>query len=183
MMEMALTDPLTGCYNQRYLMRHLRGLMAAGQPNGIAVMMLDIDHFKSINDRWGHPVGDQALRAIAEVLRKRIRVFDSIARYGGEEFAVVMPGTDMPDALSAAERLRSSIAELVFMPEPGLRHQITVSVGMVCTHEPGITGEQLLAAADIALYRAKRGGRNRVELAEAVEGNAVANAAGSEPAA
>ena len=166
-LEMALTDPLTGFYNQRYLMRHLRGLITAGQPQGIAVMMIDVDHFKSVNDRWGHPIGDQALRAVADALRRRIRVFDSIARYGGEEFAVVMPGTSPEDAMAAAERLRLAIAEMQFFPEPGRRHQLTVSVGVACSDDPAITAERLLRAADQALYQAKRTGRNRVESAPA----------------
>ena len=166
-LEMALTDPLTGFYNQRYLMRHLRGLLSAGQPQGIAVMMLDVDHFKTVNDRWGHPIGDQALRMISDALRRRIRVFDSIARYGGEEFAVVMPGTSMEDAMSAAERLRVAICEMEFFPEPGVRHPMTISIGVTCSSEPTITAERMLRAADQALYEAKRGGRNRTEFAPA----------------
>ncbi len=167
-LEMALTDPLTGFYNQRYLMRHLRGLVSAGQPQGIAVMMVDVDHFKSVNDRWGHPIGDQALRAVADALRRRIRVFDSIARYGGEEFAVVMPGTSAEDAQLAAERLRSAIADMQFYPEPGLRHRLTVSVGVCCSTAEDITAERLLQTADQALYQAKREGRNRTAFREAV---------------
>ncbi|MCW3475706.1 PleD family two-component system response regulator [Limobrevibacterium gyesilva] len=164
-LEMALTDPLTGFYNQRYLMRHLRSLIGAGQPNGIAVMMIDVDNFKSVNDRWGHPVGDQALRSIAEALRRRIRVFDSIARYGGEEFVVVMPGTGPQEAAIAAERLRSAIAELPFAPEPGIAHALSVSIGVSCSNGEPVTAEQLLHAADQALYQAKRAGRNRSEIA------------------
>ncbi|MCX7383815.1 MAG: PleD family two-component system response regulator [Alphaproteobacteria bacterium] len=159
--EMALTDPLTGFYNQRYLMRHLRGLLTAGNPQRLAVMMIDVDHFKSINDRWGHPIGDQALRAIADALRRRIRVFDSIARYGGEEFAVVMPGTSPEDAQLAAERLRVAIAEMQFYPEPGLRHSLTVSIGVASGQDETTTPERLLHDADQALYQAKRNGRNR----------------------
>ena len=166
-LEMALTDPLTGFYNQRYLMRHLRGLIGAGQPQGLAVMMIDVDHFKSVNDRWGHPIGDQALRAVADALRRRIRVFDSIARYGGEEFAVVMPGTSIDDATMAAERLRTAIADMQFYPEPGLRHRLTVSVGVSCTSSADITAERLLQSADQALYKAKREGRNRTAFQEA----------------
>ncbi len=166
-LEMALTDPLTGFYNQRYLMRHLRGLLASGDPHRLAVMMIDVDHFKSINDRWGHPIGDQALRMIADSLRRRIRVFDSIARYGGEEFAAVMPGTTPEDALAAAERLRSAIADMQFFPEPGLRHPLTVSIGISCGRHAGTTPERLLQEADQALYQAKREGRNRTVFFQA----------------
>ncbi len=166
-LEMALTDPLTGFYNQRYLMRHLRGLIAAGPAQGIAVMMVDVDHFKQVNDRWGHPIGDQALRAVADALRRRIRVFDSIARYGGEEFAVVMPGTTREESMVAAERLRQAIAEMEFFPEPGRQHRLTVSIGVACSDDPAMTAERLLRTADQALYAAKRGGRNRTEYAAA----------------
>ena len=165
-LEMALTDPLTGFYNQRYLIRHLRGLIGSGQPQGLAVMMIDIDHFKSVNDRWGHPIGDQALRAVADALRRRIRAFDSIVRYGGEEFAVVMPGTPGEDAKIAAERLRTAIAEMQFYPEPGLRHRLTVSIGVSWTSALGTTAERLLQSADQALYRAKNEGRNRSSYQE-----------------
>ena len=163
-LEMALTDPLTGFYNQRYLMRHLRGLLAGGSPNGIAVMMVDVDHFKSINDRFGHSAGDQALKSIADTLRNRTRVFDSIARYGGEEFVVVMPGAGPADAVSAAERLRTSIEALRFSPEPGVTAQITVSIGISYTESQTITPELLLQSADQAMYQAKKAGRNRVEI-------------------
>lgn len=168
-LELALTDPLTGFYNQRYLSRHLQILLAAGQPKGLAVLMLDVDHFKAINDHWGHQVGDTALTLIAQTLRGRVRVFDSIARYGGEEFVVVMPGTGELDALSAAERLRGAIEELRFVPEPGHSHLLTVSVGVACCG-PGsrTTAERLIQAADQALYAAKRAGRNRVEVGQTV---------------
>ncbi len=168
-LEMALIDPLTGFYNQRYLMRHLRGLMASGQANTVSVLMLDVDHFKQVNDRFGHAAGDKALKSIADVLRGRTRVFDSIARYGGEEFTVVMPGAATQDALIAAERLRAAVAEMVFFPLPGVQHQLTISIGIGFSNRPHMTPEQVLHIADAALYRAKRGGRNRVELPEAAE--------------
>jgi len=168
-LELALTDPLTGFYNQRYLSRHLQGLLGAGVPNGLALIMLDVDHFKEINDRWGHQVGDAALIMIAQTLRGRIRVFDSIARYGGEEFVVVMPGTAELDAISAAERLRGAIEELRFMPETNLSHRLTVSVGVSCCEAGSTTTpERLIQAADHALYAAKRAGRNRVEIGQLV---------------
>ncbi len=163
-LDMALTDPLTGFYNQRYLMRHLHGLLGSAQSSSVAVMMIDVDHFKSINDRWGHPVGDRALRSIADTLRTRIRVFDSIARYGGEEFAVVMPGTDAQEAMIAAERLRVAIEEMLFSPVTGTTLRITVSIGVCCGASEKMTAEHLLRNADEALYRAKNGGRNQTAL-------------------
>jgi two-component system cell cycle response regulator len=164
-LELALTDPLTGFYNLRYLMRHLHGLLDSGTDR-IAVMMLDLDHFKEINDNWGHPVGDRALRAVAETLRARVRVFDSIARYGGEEFVVVMPGATVQEAEGAGERLRAAIEAIRFEPEPGVFHQITVSIGVACA-PPGRTPEQVLRMADAALYEAKEAGRNCMKLAAA----------------
>ena len=165
-LEMALTDPLTELYNQRYLMRHLRGLLAGGQQSGIAALMIDVDRFKAINDRWGHAVGDLALKAVADTLRSRTRVFDSLARYGGEEFVVVMSGANAAYALGAAERLRHAVQELDFAPDGKARHRLTVSIGVAASPDGRITAEQLLKSADEALYAAKRAGRDRVILAD-----------------
>ena len=167
-LEMALTDPLTGLYNQRYLMRHLQGLLGARQPASVAVMMLDVDNFKSVNDELGHATGDQALREIAAVLRANTRVFDSLARYGGEEFVVVMPGASEAEAMVAAERLRTAVEQLSFEGAPGRRRPLTISIGVACCNRADVTAEALLRAADQSLYGAKRGGRNRVECAESV---------------
>ena len=164
-LEMALTDPLTGLYNQRYLMRHLRGLLSGSQAHELALLMIDVDHFKSVNDDYGHPVGDQALRSIANLLRVNTRVFDSVARYGGEEFVVVMPGTSPEDALCAGERLRTAVELLPFEPVAGTRCKLSISVGVACTRDRTITPEGLLREADDALYTAKRSGRNRVSMA------------------
>ena len=172
-LEFALTDPLTGLYNQRYLNRHLRGLLAMGQPSGIAVLMVDVDHFKRINDDYGHAVGDDALRLIAATLRSGIRVFDSLARYGGEEFVVVMPGTSQDDAISAAERLRAAIESLDFEAIPGERRKLTVSAGVSCAPDGLSAPEALLRSADQALYEAKRAGRNRVKMAERLTAEAT----------
>ena len=161
-LEMALTDPLTGLYNQRYMMRHLRGLLDAGPPSELAVLMVDVDHFKTVNDEHGHAEGDRALKAVAETLRGNTRVFDSIARYGGEEFVVVMPGTNPADAMRAAERLREAVELLPFASGNGSRHRLTVSIGVACTGGGPRPPEVLLQAADEALYAAKRQGRNRV---------------------
>jgi len=164
-LEMALTDPLTGFYNRRYLMRHLRGLMATTQAGGIAVLMVDVDLFKAVNDRFGHAAGDRALKAVADMLRSRTRVFYSIARYGGEEFVVVMPGAGPQDAMAAAEPLRVAVEAMPFSPEPGVAHPLTISIGVAFSGGPNHSVELLLQAADQAMYQAKRTGRNRVELA------------------
>jgi two-component system, cell cycle response regulator len=166
-LEMALIDPLTGLYNQRYLMSHLRGQMASGHANGIAVLMLDVDHFKSVNDLYGHAAGDDALRMVADTLRARTRVFDSVARTGGEEFVVVMPGASQQDATGAAERLRSSVEGIAFQPAPGVAHRLTISIGIAVGGSEQLTPERMLQAADQAMYRAKQAGRNRTALAPA----------------
>jgi two-component system cell cycle response regulator len=163
-LELALTDPLTGLYNQRYLMRHLAGLIAAGQPTELVALMIDIDHFKSVNDRWGHAAGDHVLKQVAETLRSRTRVFDSLARYGGEEFVVIMSGASEADAVRAAERLRLAIQNMEYFPDNKTQHRLTVSIGISRGTRADITSEQLLGAADRALYRAKHHGRNRVEV-------------------
>jgi two-component system cell cycle response regulator len=168
-LEMALIDPLTGLYNQRYLRRHLAGLVSGGQGRFLAVMMIDVDHFKSVNDRFGHPVGDLALKAIAQALRTNTRLFDSLARYGGEEFVVVMPGATSEDALSAAERLRAAVETLPIQLPDGTLLELTVSIGLACSGETPVAPDVLLQAADEALYAAKRGGRNRVEVAAPAE--------------
>jgi two-component system cell cycle response regulator len=167
-LELALTDPLTSLYNRRYLRRHLSGLMQSGQGRPIAVLMIDVDHFKDVNDRFGHASGDLALRMIAEVFRDNIRAFDSLARYGGEEFVVVMPGSNPDDATAAAERLRLAVEAVTFEPSPGQSHKLSVSVGVACTGGDVDTPESLLRTADLALYKAKRLGRNRVEIAPMV---------------
>jgi two-component system cell cycle response regulator len=164
-LELALTDSLTGLYNQRYLRRHLSSLMENGPGHQLAVLMVDVDHFKSVNDRYGHAAGDRALRLIADSLRVNTRVFDSVARYGGEEFVVVMPGTGSVEATAAAERLRRAVEEIEFSATVGTRAPLTVSVGVACTPVAFDSPEVLLQAADAALYDAKRNGRNRVEMA------------------
>ncbi|HVC61390.1 MAG TPA: PleD family two-component system response regulator [Acetobacteraceae bacterium] len=164
-LELAMTDPLTGLYNQRYLMRHLHNLLEGPQARELSLLMIDVDHFKMVNDDYGHAVGDRALFAIAETLRGNTRVFDSLARYGGEEFVVVMPSTGCDDASIAAERLRAAVEALGFEPGPGQRCHLTISVGIACTPDAAMSPEALLRAADLALYDAKRSGRNRVGMA------------------
>jgi diguanylate cyclase (GGDEF)-like protein len=127
----------------------------------VSVLMVDIDHFKRINDTLGHAEGDVALRAVADVLRGRVRVFDSVARIGGEEFVIAMPGTRPEEAMAAAERVRQAVAAATIGPQ-GLSVTVSIGVGFAT---PGTAPDDLLKQADMALYEAKRAGRNRVVLA------------------
>jgi two-component system, cell cycle response regulator len=159
-LELAVTDPLTGLRNRRYFLRHLDGLLAE---ETAAVLIIDIDRFKQINDTAGHAAGDAALRNVAERLRHRLRAADVIARFGGEEFIVALRAAAPDYALLVAERLRAGMAaEPISIGAQML--PLTISVGLALA-PAGASAEQAIAAADAALYRAKGGGRNRVELA------------------
>lgn len=128
----------------------------------LAVLLADIDHFKGINDTFGHPAGDEVLRGIADLAREVLRRSDVICRWGGEEFLILLRGTDLREATRIAERLREKVAETIFPPLPSNR-AVTVSVGG-CSLPPFLAPEQLISQADTLLYRAKREGRNRVIL-------------------
>lgn len=166
---MAITDPLTGLYNRRYTETHLDNLIARvkGGGNAISLLMMDIDHFKAVNDTHGHNVGDEVLREFAERIAQGVRGIDLAARYGGEEFVVVMPETSAEDAVLVAQRLRQSIADKPFQvsTDDGVL-AVTVSIGLADTSLASVSDRQsLLQAADEALYKAKNQGRNRVEVA------------------
>jgi len=168
--EMAITDALTGLFNRRYMETHLATLVeqAASRGKPIAVMVLDIDYFKSVNDTHGHDAGDDVLREFSLRIRKSIRNIDLACRYGGEEFVLVMPETDMAVATMVAERLRRRIASEPFAIQQGARSlPVTISIGIAALNAPTDTAAQILKRADEALYRAKRDGRNRVVPAAA----------------
>jgi two-component system cell cycle response regulator len=162
--EMALTDALTGLYNRRYMESHVGTLVeqAAMRGKPLAVLILDIDYFKSVNDSHGHDAGDDVLREFAIRIRKSIRGLDLACRYGGEEFVVVMPETDMAVATMVAERLRRRIASDPFPIQKGARMiEVTISIGIAALR-PNDNPAAIIKRADQALYRAKRDGRNRV---------------------
>src|SRR5262249_34016527 len=165
-LSMALTDSLTGLYNRRYLTAHLEGLMAraAAGADGPALLAIDIDRFKTINDTFGHPGGDVVLYELAQRIARNVRPFDLVARYGGEEFVVVMPETPMAVAAAVAERLRHAVAHEPFVsPDLPSPVPVTISIGVAATLKGGDdTSAALLKRADDALYTAKRTGRNRV---------------------
>jgi two-component system cell cycle response regulator len=167
--SMAFTDPLTGLYNRRYLMTHLdRKVMGIAETGkAVSVAIFDVDHFKSVNDTYGHGAGDEVLSRLAHVVSDNLRAIDLVARYGGEEFVVVMPETQARDALQVAERLRGKVSETAFAIESGARElPITVSIGVATATDAAETADELLERADAALYRSKQGGRNRVTSAE-----------------
>ena len=163
--EMAITDALTGLFNRRYMENHLGTLIeqAAARGKPLAVMVLDIDYFKSINDSHGHDAGDDVLRDFALRIKRSIRGIDLACRVGGEEFVIVMPETDMAVAAMVAERLRRRIAAEPFpICQGSQRLPVTLSIGIAALRGQDDNAAALIKRADQALYRAKRDGRNRV---------------------
>lgn len=163
-MAMAVVDELTGLYNRRYFDRHVSIMLekAFMQERKLGVMMLDIDHFKKINDSYGHDAGDTILREFASRIQRNVRGVDLACRYGGEEFVVLMPDCDDQQAHAIAERIREAVALKPFEIAPDLQVTVTVSVGVALNDAASDTPETLLKKADIALYKAKESGRNRV---------------------
>lgn len=162
--SMAVTDGLTRLYNRHYLDTHLKNLLRqAGETSrALSLLIMDMDHFKSVNDTYGHNVGDEVLKQLSTIIVNTIRSADLAARYGGEEFVVLMPETDEARAFEAAERLRRNVENTPFVishPESPLRK--TVSIGYA-TMQPNDTPETFLKRADVALYEAKSSGRNAV---------------------
>jgi two-component system cell cycle response regulator len=163
-LALAVTDELTGLYNRRYFDRHLSLMLdkAREQERDMAVMLIDMDFFKSVNDNHGHDIGDAVLKEFAQRLKRNIRGVDLACRFGGEEFVVLMPDTDYRQAQGVAERVRMAVAERGF-ETPTIRPlSVTCSVGVALNEHELDTPEMILKRADVALYRAKREGRNRV---------------------
>jgi two-component system cell cycle response regulator len=162
--RLAVTDPLTGLYNRRYLDAHLQSALARAAANDkpVCVLIFDIDHFKAVNDTYGHDAGDDVLRDFADRLRAGVRGIDLVARYGGEEFVLVMPETEAGFAASVAERLRSDVERVAFRTRSGAVIPVTVSIGLAEWQGVTDSAESLMRRADQALYSAKRSGRNRV---------------------
>jgi diguanylate cyclase (GGDEF)-like protein len=179
--KQAIRDGLTNLYNRREfnkLLTQAAGRADRGQ-GGFSLLLLDIDHFKKLNDTFGHPAGDAALRNVARVLEPLLRSADLAARYGGEEFAAILSGTDEAGALHTAERVRAALEKSQVIYE-GARLVLTASIGLAVWPADGKTEATILAAADRALYAAKQGGRNRVVAAStlpAAEGGKEASKA------
>ncbi|HEY4317386.1 MAG TPA: GGDEF domain-containing protein [Herbaspirillum sp.] len=161
--EQAIRDPLTGVYNRQALVKCLEREFAQGMRGNhtFSVVMLDVDHFKKINDGHGHPIGDQVLIQLCRRMECLIRPHDVLARYGGEEFFIVMPATPLPEALLAAQRI---LVEAIQVEDPSLPG-FTISIGVAEWTQTDVTTAALIVRADTALYQAKANGRNRIEIA------------------
>ena len=163
--RLATTDPLTGLHNRRHLQQALDFELARGQraEHPFCLLMIDIDHFKRVNDTWGHAVGDKVLVKVAEVLSENLRSTDLRARWGGEEFVAMLLDSDRDAGLHTAEKIRETV-ELTEL-DVGLEEtvRVTISIGLACHPQDGVLENKLFGHADAAMYRAKERGRNRVE--------------------
>lgn len=162
----SIRDPLTGLFNRRYmeesLERELSRAARTGEP--MALLMFDIDHFKRFNDLFGHQAGDKILRSFGEMLSQSTRGQDLACRYGGEEFAVILSGATLEAARLRAELLRSDLAQMLVEHAGQPLDRVTVSIGVAATPDQGFTSDEIIRAADRALYRAKSEGRDRIVL-------------------
>ena len=177
----SVRDALTGLYNRRYLEETLEREMrrAARAEQSLGILMIDLDHFKNFNDTYGHDAGDVVLRETGASLTKGIRAEDFVCRFGGEEFVVILPTADPETSRTRAERLRTKMRELTIMYQGKSLGMVTISVGVAAFPAHGTSPKELMAAADAALYEAKRGGRDKVVVASApVTDEAVVPGAG-----
>jgi diguanylate cyclase (GGDEF)-like protein len=172
--EQAIRDSLTGLFNRRYLDEMLARELARAEREGypVSVALLDADHFKDLNDTYGHATGDRMLAAVGELLGEGVRGGDVACRYGGEEFLVILPNAAQEDAVGRAEEWRTGCAALRVTADDGRTVGITVSIGIATAPRDGADPAAVLAASDRALYAAKRGGRDRVVTAAPRAGTA-----------
>ena len=158
--ELAIMDELTKCYVRRYFEQRVREEFSRAERQGssMSLLMIDVDQFKEVNDRYGHPVGDSVLKEIASTIKRSLRTYDLLARLGGDEFAIILPEVGFQDAYRVAEKIRVACGQLVF---PGVQGKTTISIGIACYPLHHVSNvESLLKKADVALYKAKQLGRN-----------------------
>jgi two-component system, cell cycle response regulator len=159
---LAITDPLTQLFNRRHFESVIESEFAstARYKSPASCLMVDVDHFKSVNDEYGHRAGDSVLKELSQIIKSCLRKVDTVARWGGEEFTVLLPRTKKEDALRAASRILHAISDFKF---PDINQQITVSIGIASIPDPAIdTAEKLVDASDSAMYEAKEKGRNQI---------------------
>jgi diguanylate cyclase (GGDEF)-like protein len=165
--QQSVRDPLTGLFNRRYLEESLVRELHKAQRHGhnLGVLMVDLDHFKLVNDRYGHEAGDLVLREMGKVFGRQLRAGDIVCRYGGEEFTIILPEASPEIARKRAEQIRLAAKETQVRQGSSILEPVTLSIGVALFPGDGITTEDLLQSADAALYRAKKEGRDRVCLA------------------
>ena len=181
-LSMAMTDSLTGLYNRRYTMAHLerviQSIAESGKP--VSVLMIDIDHFKNVNDSFGHSIGDEVLKEISVRLSDNLRSFDLVGRLGGEEFVIIMPDTSLENAMLVGERLRARVAGKPFaIGTLSTQLEVTISVGASICTDPEEPVDRVLHRADMALYAAKNAGRNMVVADDDIADGSTASVAGA----
>ena len=177
--RLAMFDDITMAFNNRYLYpRVIEEMERASRSGGdVSLLYMDLDHFKLVNDTYGHPVGDQVLKGVARILKEQARDSDVVARYGGEEFAIVMSETDEAGATVIAERIRDRVARIVHRTPQGPL-QVTISLGTATFPDDARTKAELIERADGCLYHAKRHGRNQTVSAASLRGPRRAASAG-----
>ncbi|WP_316014207.1 diguanylate cyclase [Roseobacter sp. HKCCA0434] len=166
-LRMAAIDPLTGLYNRRYADHHLKNMLAQAEAEGtdLAVLILDLDRFKTLNDRYGHEAGDRVLHQVARRLQENVRGVDVVVRLGGEEFCVALPGADRAGAMEVAERIRVAVSGTAYDIGQGRTVRCSMSIGVAVAQRGEDTVESLMRQADLALYRAKDAGRDCIRTA------------------
>lgn len=167
--NIAHRDPLTNIFNRNYFFNELTVQSASAKKTPYCVMIMDIDHFKKVNDTWGHPVGDQVIKTVVNIIGKSIRPDDLLARVGGEEFGVLLTDIDTERAKALAERIRENVERLTGdNPEYAIPQKVTISIGAVVTQENTLNPNEIYRLADNALYEAKETGRNKVVVRDVV---------------
>ena len=171
----SITDTLTGLYNLRHILDEGERIFKQAKKSRlpIAILIFDIDHFKLVNDTFGHSAGDAVLRALGDIFRQSVRETDLVARYGGEEFVAILPNTSLSSALEIAERLRKGVEMTTFGDGKGNKISITISIGIDCADVQALSFDAALQNADKALFQAKNAGRNRVAVYQGVSKNNI----------
>lgn len=166
MEQLAITDELTMLYNYRYFQITLDKELKRNRYSYLSLIMMDLDHFKQYNDRYGHTMGNRILFEIAKIIKENVRDVDTVVRYGGEEFAVILPSTETEEAYHMAERIRSIVSDFVYNSPEGIPSSVTLSSGIACFPKDSRNKSELISHADLALFKAKQSGRNKVLVYE-----------------